>query len=696
MSADRPLLEVRNLHTQFRTERGVVKAVDDVSFEIHRGETFGVVGESGAGKSVTALSVMNLIESPGRIAGGEIRFKGENLLDLSRREIQSLRGNDIAMIFQDPMTSLNPAFTIGEQLIDTIRQHTDRSKREARQHAIQCLADVGIPDAEERIDDYPHQFSGGMRQRALIAMAISCDPDLLIADEPTTALDVTIQAQILELLADLQDEYGMAIQFITHDMGVIAQVCDRVGVMYAGRLIEEGPTEELFYRPRHPYTVGLLNAIPRIDDPRERLESIPGLMPDLIETPSGCSFRDRCPYAEDKCAEIEPPLESVPDDGDHVAACIRMDEIDFESAIQIEAEAEATTTRELGEPILEGEDVQKYFRPEGASWYEQLWNPEYVRAVDGVSMSIREGETLGLVGESGCGKTTLGKTLLQLYEPDEGKIVYAGADLTQLGKRELREYRSELQIIFQDPYSSLNPRKTVRQIVGRPLEIHGIVDSDEEKEARILELLEDVGLSRNHINRYPHEFSGGQKQRIGIARALAVEPDLIVADEPVSALDVSVQAKIVNLMMDLQEQYDLSYLFIAHDLNVVQHISDRIAVMYLGEIVEIGTVEQIFGEANHPYTEILLSSIPQPDPAVQRDQIQPRGEPPSPIDPPTGCRFHPRCPYAMDECVDIDPAYHTVEEGHEIHCHLFDEEIMQSKEEPVVEDSLPPTPSEAE
>lgn len=680
--SDNPLLEVKDLHTQFETDQGTVKAVNGVSFKIKRGETFGIVGESGAGKSVTGLSVMDLIDSPGQIVSGEIRFKGQDLLSMTTEELREIRGNEIAMIFQDPMTSLNPVFTVGGQIIDTIREHTDLSRKQARQRTIEILDDVGIPDAANRVDDYPHQFSGGMRQRALIGMAISCDPDLIIADEPTTALDVTIQSQILELLTELQEEYGLAIKIITHDMGVIAQTSDRVGVMYAGQLVEESPTEEIFASPRHPYTLGLMKAIPRLDDPRMRLQTIKGRMPDLIETPSGCSFHPRCPYATEECKKEEPPLEPISQETERKAACIRTDEIDFNSEHGIEGDAGSNHDRLPGDPILEVSNIKKYFTPETKSWYEQWFDPEYVRAVDGVSLQINEGETLGLVGESGCGKSTLGQTLLQLYEPDDGTVLYAGEDITEMRKRELRKKRSNLQLIFQDPFSSLNPRRTVRQIIGRPMEIHSKYSSEEQKETRIKELLVNVGLSEDHIDRYPHEFSGGQKQRIGIARALAVEPDFIVADEPVSALDVSVQAKITNVLMDLQNEYDLTYLFIAHDLNVVQHISDRIAVMYLGEIVEIGTVDEIFEPPYHPYTEVLLTSIPRPDPTIESDRVVPKGEPPSPIDPPSGCKFHPRCAYAMEECTEIDPEDTDVGDGHEINCHLFDENIMSDKDGP--------------
>lgn len=689
--AAEPLLEVRGLSTEFVTDRGVVNAVDDLSYTIEAGETYGFVGESGAGKSVTGLSVMGLIENPGRITEGKVIYKGRDLRSLSEEELRMLRGNEIAMIFQDPMTALNPAYTVGTQIVDVIVEHKETSRTEAREHAIELLDDVGIPDAAERIDNYPHQFSGGMRQRVLIAMALSCEPSLIIADEPTTALDVTIQAQILDLLSDLQEEYDLAIQLITHNMGVIAEMCDRVGVMYAGELIEEGSLEELFESPRHPYTVGLMNAIPRLDDPREKLETIPGSMPDLIETPSGCSFRDRCAFATEECAAIEPPLTPVDDSTHngrrtHHSACIRSDEIDWTESQSIEAVAETRDERQIGEPIIEAKNLRKYFDPESQSWYEKFFGDrKYIHAVEDVSLTIHEGETLGLVGESGCGKTTFARTLTQLYEPDEGTVLYAGAELTAMNGRELRRNRSNLQVIFQDPFSSLNPRRTVKEIIGRPMAIHGKVKTEEEKEKRVVELLEQVGLEASHLNRYAHEFSGGQKQRIGIARALAVEPDFIVADEPVSALDVSVQAKILNLLMDLQNEYGLTYLFIAHDLNVVQHIADRIGVMYLGEIVELGSVDQLFSPPHHPYTEILLSSIPQPEVTTGTDRIVPAGEPPSPADPPSGCRFNTRCPYAMPECETETPTDIPVDEGHDIRCHLFDEGVMADKETEFVE-----------
>jgi peptide/nickel transport system ATP-binding protein len=687
MTGDAPILEVEGLQTEFLSERGTVKAVNDVSFEIDRGETFGIVGESGAGKSVTALSVMGLVDSPGRITDGEVRYKGEDLLAMPEEKLRSLRGEEIAMIFQDPMTALNPAYQVGEQIMDVVLEHREVTREQARERTIDLLEDVGIPDPESRVDDYPHQFSGGMRQRALIAMALACDPDLLIADEPTTALDVTIQAQILDLLEELQEKYNTAILLITHNMGVVAEICDRVAIMYAGKKIEEAPIEDVFESPRHPYTVGLFKSIPRIDDPRVSLDTIPGSMPDLVETPRGCSFHPRCEHATEACTEAVPPLETVDERSNHTSACIRVDEIDFESETTITGSGvDKSRQRNTGDTLLEVDGLRKYFDPESQEWYDKLLgNEKHVHAVDDVSLQIRKGETLGLVGESGCGKSTLGRTLLQLYEPDQGTVLYAGEDLTEMDKKRLKEQRSNLQIIFQDPFSSLNPRRTVKNIIGRPLEIHGKVDDEDEKVERVEELLEQVGLDAGHVNRYPHEFSGGQKQRIGIARALAVEPDFIVADEPVSALDVSVQAQILNLLMDLQDEFGLTYLFIAHDLNVVQHISDRIAVMYLGELVEVGGVTEVFEPPYHPYTEALLSAIPQPSVEQKDERIVLEGDVPSPIDPPSGCRFHTRCPYAMDECSTTAPDSIEIEDGPTAKCHLFDKEMMASKDESVNE-----------
>jgi peptide/nickel transport system ATP-binding protein len=707
-----PLLSVNDLQTYFRTDRGTVKAVDGIDLTIEEGETVGLVGESGSGKSVTALSAMQLIDEPGEIAGGEVEFHDPDLaadlaesypkkadefidrdqgtIDLNRTPesaMRRIRGGEMSMIFQDPMTSLNPAMPIGEQVVESLLLHqydrqpsdnwwnavreigpsltSDPAEEEALQEAIDMLEQVGIPEAESRIDDYPHEFSGGMRQRVLIAIALACQPDLLIADEPTTALDVTIQAQILDLINDLQDEIGMSVLFITHDLGVVAEMCDRVAVMYAGEIVEEGPVEEIFYNPSHPYTYALIESIPTED--KERLTPIEGNVPDLIDMPEGCHFADRCPWAEPACEEEVPYLQHGPSDVDHRSKCI-LDDFD-ESVYTADQEgisAQGETT--FDETLLSVSDLKKHFsQAEGA--LDRWLSDEIpaVKAVDGVSFDIYEGETLGLVGESGCGKSTTGRTILRLLEPTDGTVVFSGENIAEMNSTELREKRKDLQIIFQDPMSSLDPRMTVAQIVAEPLKIHGLPEPDPEtdgdksrnelRQERIDELLEAVGLDISQRDRYPHEMSGGQRQRVGIARALAVDPDFIVADEPVSALDVSVQAQIINLLEDLQEEFELTYLFIAHDLSVVRHISDRIAVMYLGEIVEIGRSEELFNNPKHPYTEALLSSIPEPDPGHEGDRIILEGDVPSPIDPPTGCRFRTRCPKVIPPAdLDIEQA----------------------------------------
>ncbi|MDH5020607.1 ABC transporter ATP-binding protein [Halobacterium rubrum] len=594
--------------------------------------------------------------------------------------MRDVRGGEMSMIFQDPMTSLNPALTIGEQVAESLRLHRYGKKRSDSwlngvrealsrgdtdervvEDTVEILDAVGIPEPEARLDEYPHEFSGGMRQRVLIAIALACRPQLLIADEPTTALDVTIQAQILDLINDLQDEFGMSVLFITHDLGVVAETCDRVAVMYAGEIVEEGPVDDIFHNPSHPYTYALLESIPREDT--ERLHPIGGNVPDLIDLPDGCHFADRCPWAVDECVEGEIPyLDHGPEDVDHRSKCIMEDFDTTEYAAEAEgvrAESETFT----GDPIVEVDGLRKYFsRADG--WLDK-WladEPQTVKAVDGVDLEIYEGETLGLVGESGCGKSTTGRSILRLLEPTDGKVVFAGDDISALGDDALRAKRTDMQMIFQDPLSSLDPRQTVGKTILEPLQIHDLPEDTGEKSTRqarrdrVVELMEAVGLEPGQFDRYPHELSGGQRQRVGIARALAVDPDFIVADEPVSALDVSVQAQILNLLEDLQDEFDLTYLFIAHDLSVVRHICDRVAVMYLGKVVETAPTNQLFADPKHPYTEALLSSIPEPDPRVgDEGRIILEGDVPSPIDPPSGCRFRTRCPSVIPpEDVDID------------------------------------------
>ncbi|MFP8888487.1 dipeptide ABC transporter ATP-binding protein [Natrialbaceae archaeon A-CW2] len=690
MTTTDPLLRVDDLRTQFRTEEGTVTAVNDVSFALDQGEVMGIVGESGAGKSVTAKSIMRLIRYPGEIVSGSITFDGQDLLSLSEKEMRSVRGNKITLIPQDPMTSLNPVLTVGQQIIETIRLHQDVGEGEARAIAIEAMCDVEIPDPESRIDEYPHEFSGGMRQRVLIAIGLACEPDLIIADEPTTALDVTTQAKILELLNDLREERGVSILMITHNLGVVAQTCDRVGVMYAGNLVETGQVSDIFEQPRHPYTRTLIDAIPEVDSDRDRLYALGGSMPDLKNLPSGCNFADRCPHAIDAChSGGDPPLEPLSSGpAGSQAACIRTDDLDL-SEPAVEEGVERRQRTEHTEPLLEVDGLEKHFsagdglfgnlslaRTDGGSLTLER---RYVKAVDGVSFTINRGETVGLVGESGCGKSTVARTVMQLLEPTGGEVYFDGHPLHELGKREIRSLRQEMQIIFQDPKSSLNPRKTVGQIIGRGMEKHGIATGNEKRE-RIEALLERVGLQASDIDKYPHQFSGGQQQRIAIANALAVEPELIVCDEPVSALDVSVQAQILNLLDDIQDEFGLSYLFISHNISVVRHLCDRVAVMYLGKIAEFGSVHEVFDPPYHPYTESLLSAVPHADPAQMSDRILLEGTVPSPLNPPSGCPFHTRCPKKIgDVCETDEPLPEAVDDGsaHQISCHLSLEEMSE-------------------
>ncbi|RYJ19590.1 ABC transporter ATP-binding protein [Halogeometricum borinquense] len=689
------LLSISDLRTQFATDRGQVKAVDGVDLEIDEGETVGLVGESGSGKSVTALSTMGLVDDPGHIVGGEVTLTSPELATQLREEygapsfvdgdeidltaapeeaLRSVRGGEMSMIFQDPMTSLNPALTVGEQVSESLRLHQYGGRKkdtwlnavrevlpkiggqeldeQVVERAVEVLSEVGIPEPTSRVDEYPHEFSGGMRQRVLIAIALACRPKLLIADEPTTALDVTIQAQILDLINELQDDLGMSVLMITHDLGVVAETCDRVAVMYAGEIVEEGPVEEIFANPSHPYTYALLESIPTED--KERLTPIEGNVPDLIDMPTGCNFAARCPWATDECRQGDIPyLQHGPDGVEHRAKCI-MEE--FDTSVYGSDDALEKGDSDIGEELLRAEGLKKHFsRAEGLLDEWLGLEDASVKAVDGVDLSVYEGETLGLVGESGCGKSTTGETILQLLDATEGRVVFQGEDLTELGGTDLRKKRRDLQMIFQDPMSSLDPRMTVGQIIAEPLQIHDLPEEEpgedqnrrEQRRDRVVELMRAVGLEPGQRTRYPHEMSGGQRQRVGIARALAVDPDFIVADEPVSALDVSVQAQILNLLEDLQDEFGLTYLFIAHDLSVVRHICDRIAVMYLGEIVETAATDDLFAEPKHPYTQALLSAIPEPDPTAETDRIILEGDVPSPIDPPSGCHFRTRCPQVI-------------------------------------------------
>ncbi len=669
MSDDQPLLEVRNLRTEFLTDGGPVRAVDGVSFDMKPGETVGIVGESGSGKSVTALSVLRLLADNARLGeGSSIRFRGQDLAALSEEEIRKLRGGEIAMIFQDPLTSLNPVLRISRQITEGMLAHGKLNAGEALKHGIDLLARMGITAPERAVNGYPHEFSGGMRQRVMLAMGFANNPSLLIADEPTTALDVTIQAQILDLLKALNREFGTAVLLISHDLGVIANVCERVLVMYAGEVVEEGPAEQLLADPRHPYTWALLNAVPRLDQEPpadKRLTAIEGAPPDPSKPAEGCRFRPRCPFAIDKCGQ-HPDLLPVSDGRKARCWVTQAGERLPKPAV---AASVATPSAAEARPMLELRGVVKHYPLRGEAFFAPK---KAVRAVDGIDLDIRRGETVGLVGESGSGKSTIARLITRIQKPTAGSIRFGDVDLATAPRSVLRPLRRRIQMIFQDPYASLNPRMTVGQILEEPLRFHKLVAGPAEAKDKVGALLELVGLPARAAERYPHEFSGGQRQRIGTARALAVEPELIIADEPISALDVNIRAQIINLFVGLQQRLGLTFLFIAHDLAVVRQVSDHIVVLYLGKVMEVATARDLFAEPLHPYTRSLISAAPIPDVAVERrrEQIRLTGEPPSPVSPPSGCRFRTRCPIAQGICAEVEPPLAEHRSGHRAACHF--------------------------
>jgi peptide/nickel transport system ATP-binding protein len=682
-----PLLEVRDLSVTFPSEAGPVAAVRRLSYHVIPGEVLGIVGESGSGKSVSSLAVMGLLTARAKVTGS-IRFKGSELLGRSDKDMSMIRGRGISMIFQDPLSAMTPVYTVGDQIAEAVRIHQKVTEQAAMKRAVELLDLVGIPNPSQRAGAFPHEFSGGMRQRAMIAMAIANDPDLIIADEPTTALDVTIQAQILEVLRKAQDTTGAAIIMITHDLGVISGAANRVAVMYAGKPVETGTVDDVFYRPRMPYTLGLLGSIPRLDSAEHMpLTPIEGTPPSLIHLPPGCPFTPRCPMRIEKCEQSEPELLPLLASGSgHLAACHRSAEVEernlqstdvFPSNL-IAPPPVATIPRDQRPTMLELRNLVKHYPlVKGAILHRRVGT---VFAVDGISLDIREGETLGLVGESGCGKTTTIMEILNLTRPAAGRIVVLGRDTAEMSDRERFAIRRELSVVFQDPMASLDPRMPISDILDEPMRTHGIPIP--ERSRRIEELLQIVGLSPEHANRYPQEFSGGQRQRIGIARALALQPKLLVLDEPVSALDVSIRAGVINLLEKLRADLGLSYLFVAHDLSVVRHIAHRVAVMYLGRIVEIGNVDAVFNLPAHPYTQALLSAVPLPDPRKERARrrIILQGDMPSPADPPSGCRFRTRCQKFAGElndserqrCIDENPVLRSPENSVEDHlaaCH---------------------------
>ncbi|MGA2836781.1 MAG: ABC transporter ATP-binding protein [Acidimicrobiales bacterium] len=679
-----PVLSLSELRTEFHMRAGSVVAVDGVSFDVDQGECVGVVGESGCGKSTTGLSIMRLLPNNGHLTGGQVTLLGRDLADLDEKEMRKVRGDEVALIPQDPMTSLNPTMTIGRQIAEGVLLHRDVGRTEARARALEVLRQVEMPQPEERLDQYPHELSGGLRQRVMIAMALACEPKLLIADEPTTALDVTIQAQILDLIDELRQRLSMAVVLITHDMGVIAGRTDRVIVMYAGKVAEEAETGELFGRIRHPYSQALLASVPKIDQTRdERLLSIPGLPPDLSKTIVGCRFAPRCRFATEDCRAEEPALTTDTTTGGHPHrfACFHPVDPDAvptgevrTAAAAVAAPAAANTVLvENGPPdhILEVSQLVKEFPVmAGGVFRRQVGS---VKAVSDVSFAIRRGETFGLVGESGCGKTTIGRLLVALDRANSGSIRFENVDISRMGNRSLQGRRRDLQLMFQDPYASLDPRMRVGTIIREPLKINKVGAGPEQAE-KVRSLLDEVGLSRSSVDRYPHEFSGGQRQRIGLARALALDPKVIVADEPVSALDVSIQAQILNLMKDLQARHGLTYLMISHDLAVIRYMADTIGVMYLGKLVELGPARAVYERSAHHYTLGLLNAVPVANVdaarAMAAGRVRVRGELPSAMSPPSGCRFNTRCPAVQQVCREQEPPMQAFGTGHLAACHF--------------------------
>jgi peptide/nickel transport system ATP-binding protein len=674
LPAEGAVLSVRDLNVRFNTENGIVHAVRGVDFDLLPGKTLGIVGESGSGKSATSLAVMGLLPATANVTGS-VMLKGKELLGLNDKAMCAYRGNDIAMVFQDPLSSLTPVYTVGAQITEALTIHNPAMSKQAKEaRAVELLAMVGIPGPKDRLKAFPHEFSGGMRQRVMIAIAIANNPRVLIADEPTTALDVTIQAQVLEVLHKAQEETGAAVVMITHDLGVVAGMADDIMVMYAGKPVETGGVDDIYYNPRMPYTMGLLGAVPRVDVAgKSSLVPIEGIPPNLVHPPTGCSFAPRCPLASEACLEGEPALAEVARGVLHRAACIKSDSLGAEvdvheifSAPPVPVSRFDLIPRGERSTVLQLKDVRKHFPlTKGGLLKRRIGT---VKAVDGLSFDIREGECFSIVGESGSGKTTTLLEIMEFHKDQDGEVVIGGISNKEAADARTKSaMRKELQMVFQDPTGALDPRFTVYEVLAEPLQNAGL--GKPAIRTRIMELMQLVGLQPDHVNRFPNQFSGGQRQRVGIARALAVNPKLVVLDEPVSALDVSVQAGVINLLDKLRAELGLSYLMVAHDLSVVRHISNRVAVMYLGKIVEIGQVDRVFDNPRHPYTRALLSAIPVPDPHLERtrERIILQGDLPSPLDAPKGCNFATRCPVfaalpaaKQEQCLTLEPPLESV------------------------------------
>ncbi|WP_235441887.1 dipeptide ABC transporter ATP-binding protein [Rhabdonatronobacter sediminivivens] len=656
--AQKTLLDVRDLAIHYRTGAGPVQAVDGIDFTIAPGEALGLVGESGCGKTTAAKAMLKLLPPNGEIPRGAIDFAGRDLVPLQGEDMRRVRWKEIAWISQAAMNALDPVYRVGDQILEAMQAHIQIDKATGWAQAEDLFRAVGLDPS--RLRAYPHEMSGGMKQRAVIAMAMALQPQLLIADEPTTALDVVTQAQILSRLARLRRERGMALLFITHDISVVVQTCDRVAVMYGGKIMETGPVRQVFGQPFHPYTMGLTNAFPTLEGAQRELISIPGTPPNLLNPPAGCRFAERCPFATDRCRAEEPAQHPVGDG--RFAACHYPDRVEefrrtaatndawVEVGRRLNEELVAAPLRERreGAEVLKVEGLVKHFPVAGGFFGG---SDDKVHAVDGIDLDLQAGEILGLAGESGSGKTTTGEMLVRLQEPTDGRILSEGEDIAHLKKGDLKAFRRRAQMMFQDPYQTLNPRFTIQDIVGEPLTIHGLARGAD-KRARVVQALERAGLkpAATYMERFPHELSGGQRQRVAIARAIVLEPRFIVADEPVSMLDVSIRAGVLNLMRHFRDEMGISFVYVSHDLPTIRYVADRTAIMYLGEIVEVGPTEKVIAERKHPYTQLLLDASPEPDPSVEKPPLESAGEIPSAVDLPNGCRFHNRCPLATVTC----------------------------------------------
>jgi peptide/nickel transport system ATP-binding protein len=687
-----PVLKLEDVAISYETRYGDVEAVRQVTFDVHRATTFGVVGESGCGKSTVAFGIVDFLGANGKIVGGSITFQGRELVGRPEAELRKLRGDQIAMVYQDPMQALNPSVTIGDQLAEVLTTHRGIPKTEAWEKSINMLNRVYMPDAANVMNRYPHQISGGQQQRVVIAMALLNNPALLIMDEPTTALDVTVEAVVLDLIEDLKRDFDTAIVYITHDLGVVARVCNYVGVMYAGEMVETGPVEAIYGNPLHPYTQGLMRCVPKLGSTKESsiLYPIRGRVPAPKDRPKGaCIFAPRCDYATDRCRAEGPKLREI--EPGHSARCFYSEEIDAAAwqppeglvpELAPSAEVEA-------KPLVEVRDLKTYYEQESKSLLSLVGMGEklYVKAVDDVSISVPAGKTLGIVGESGCGKSTLAKTIVGLESPTSGQAEFVGFDISvPVSQRDL-DLIQELQMVFQNPDSTMNPSYTVGQQIGRPLRRFQTAPPNQIHD-EVVGLLNAVRLDGSYYRRLPRQLSGGEKQRVGIARAFASRPDLVLCDEPVSALDVSVQAAVLNLLMEIQREHGTTMMFIAHDLSVVRFFSDYVAVMYLGHIVESGPAEAIYAPPYHPYTEALLSAVPIPDPTAEQKHIRLEGTVPSALHPPSGCVFHTRCPRrdmlpdGGKICETEVPPWRYNTEEHRIFCHIPLEDLRRM--EPVV------------